>query len=373
MIYWRGGKEMKGKRWKRVGALLLTLVMLFTCSINALATEDRQTEDMSSSGKIDITQYLDWEMPEQIVELLNLEETTSDIFGDYGRAYIGSGVQLDYMPYDESFSYPIIPISIQVANASVAYHGISCGSTIDEVNQVMKQQGWYISYYSDSNMSYMKETDNRLYSFDVQFCDEKVTNWYWINWVQGDYQEDFSDVPVGAWYFEAVKYVHRNWLMTGLNNYMFGPTDNLARAQFAVILHRMNNEPKVEYVPKFYDVIPGQWYTDAILWASNTGVVTGYSNGNYGPGDLINREQMALMMYRYATYKGYDTGGKTDFSKYPDASYVSDFAKEAMQWAVGNGIITGTNNGTRLNPQGNANRAECATIIMRFCEKYGMN
>ena len=76
-------------------------------------------------------------------------------------------------------------------------------------------------------------------------------------------------------------------------------------------------------------------------------------------------------MYRYANYMGYDTSVKEDFSRFNDAAKVNDFAKEAMQWAVGNGIITGKNNGTALDPQGNASRAECATIIMRFMEKYG--
>ena len=109
----------------------------------------------------------------------------------------------------------------------------------------------------------------------------------------------------------------------------------------------------------------------AILWAADTQVVTGYSNGNFGPGDLINREQMALMMFRYATYKGYDTSARADFSSYQDSSMVSDFAAEAMQWAVGEKIITGKYNETQLDPKGNASRAECATIIMRFVEKYG--
>ena len=180
----------------------------------------------------------------------------------------------------------------------------------------------------------------------------------------------FTDVGQGAWYYDSVQYVYANGLMTGLNDTTFGPGQTLARAQFAVILYRMNGEPPVEYTSKFEDVEEGLWYTDAILWASEQGVVTGYSNGNFGPGDLINREQMALMMYRYALIKGYDTGTRADISGYSDASWVSEFAVEAMQWAVGNGIITGKYNETMLEPQGSASRAECATIIMRFVETY---
>ncbi|MCI7180520.1 MAG: S-layer homology domain-containing protein [Schaedlerella sp.] len=181
----------------------------------------------------------------------------------------------------------------------------------------------------------------------------------------------FADVKSGEWYYDSVRYVNSNGLMTGLNATTFGPTQSLARAQFAVILHRMNNMPEVTYTAKFPDVPDGVWYTDAILWASSTGVVTGYSDtGRFGPSDNINREQMAVMMYRYAKYMNYDISQKADFSNFSDAERVNEFAKEAMQWAVGTGIITGKDNGTRLDPQGNASRAECATIIMRFVEKY---
>ena len=182
---------------------------------------------------------------------------------------------------------------------------------------------------------------------------------------------EFTDVHENDWYYDPVQYVSKNKLMTGLNETTFGPIDSLARAQFAVILHRMNGEPEVPYSPRFHDVGAGLWYTNAILWAADTQVVTGYSNGNFGPGDLINREQMALMMFRYANYKGYDTSARADFSSYQDSSMVSDFAAEAMQWAVGEKIITGKYNETQLDPKGNASRAECATIIMRFVEKYG--
>ena len=181
----------------------------------------------------------------------------------------------------------------------------------------------------------------------------------------------YEDVNMTDWHYDAVEYAYRNGIMTGINPTTFAPNDPLARAQFAVILHRLNGTPAMDYTDRFHDVGEGLWYTDAILWAADTGVVTGYSNGNFGPSDYINREQMALMMYRYAGYKGYDTSARADFGSYQDAANVSDFAKEAMQWAVGEGIITGKYQETQLDPQGNATRAECATIMMRFMEKYG--
>ena len=182
----------------------------------------------------------------------------------------------------------------------------------------------------------------------------------------------FEDVREGDWYEDAVQYVYDNTIMTGLNDTKFGSNDTLARAQFAVILYRMNEEPEVEYKATFPDVADNLWYTDAILWASSINVVTGYTDtGLFGPADKINREQMAVMMYRYAKYKGYDTSKKAEFSNFRDASSVSAYAKEAMQWAVGSGIISGKNNGTQLDPQGNATRAECATIIQRFIKTVG--
>lgn len=112
----------------------------------------------------------------------------------------------------------------------------------------------------------------------------------------------------------------------------------------------MNDEPSVEYTVRFKDVAEGVWYTDAILWAADSGVVTGYRNGNFGMADKINREQIATMMYRYAEFKGYSLEGGVDYSQYEDAANVSDFAQEAMSWAVGNGIITGKYNKTQLDP-----------------------
>ena len=184
----------------------------------------------------------------------------------------------------------------------------------------------------------------------------------------------FNDVRKSDWFCDAVAYVKGNGLMTGLNGTTFGPDQSLARAQFAVILHRMNGEPEVAYTAKFADVPDGEWYTSAVLWANSVGVVNGYTDsGLFGTADKINREQMAVMMYRYAGHMGYDTSARADFSSFSDAAKVSEFADEAMQWAVANKIIMGKDNGTRIDPQGNANRAECATIIMRFVEKFGKN
>ena len=181
----------------------------------------------------------------------------------------------------------------------------------------------------------------------------------------------FTDFGVGVWYYETVKDVYNKGLMTGLTDTIFGPNDKLARAQFATILWRMEDEPAVTFEQKFPDVITGQFYTESVLWAANAGIVTGYTDtGKFGPGDNINREQIAVMMFRYANYLGLDTSQRADFSSYPDAANVNSFAKDAMSWCVANGIITGDNG--RLNPQGETVRAVCATIISRFYSAYDL-
>lgn len=355
--------------------MTLVVIVALTPAAVSSAEASEQVESVETSMSItELGGYLDNETPEQIVSLFGLDSTTSIYFGSYGKAYRGQGIFLEYQPKGSSPYVLQVPISMSVSSDDASYHGIACGDTQDKVDSVMKQQGWFVWYSTNDSVSYMKETTDRWYNFEIQLSGGKVVQWYWMNWVQGDFKGDvpFLDVSRPDWYFESVKYVHRNWLMTGLSNSKFGPAENLVRAQFAVILYRMTGEPMVVYTPKFHDVGTGQWYTDAILWANEQGVVTGYSNGNFGPADRINREQMAVMMYRYAQQKGYNTSIQTDISRYPDAVYVSDFALEAMRWAVGTGIITGTDEGTRLKPQGHANRAECATIIMRFCERYGI-
>ena len=203
-------------------------------------------------------------------------------------------------------------------------------------------------------------------SYGLQYAQENDLN-YIILLEDGIPFADVTDTS--SWFYPYVTYVYQHNLMTGLNDTTFGPDQTLPRAQFAVILYRMNGKPQVEYTPKFPDVADGIWYTDAIIWANEAGVITGYENGLFGVNDPITREQMATMMYRYAKGKGYDVSQRAELSRFADAGQIQPFAVEAMQWAVANEIIQGMNE-TQLAPQGNANRAECAAIIMRFTQKY---
>lgn len=182
---------------------------------------------------------------------------------------------------------------------------------------------------------------------------------------------NFDDVWSGLWYYDPVSFVFQRGLMTGLNQRIFGASEDMSRAQYVTILYRMQASPYMEYKQQFADVKNGTFYSDPVTWASAAQVVTGYENGLFGTSDQITREQMALMLYRYAQYLGRDVSVISDLSQFPDKNKVSGFAQQAMQWAVGIGVISG--DGGNINPQGNASRAHCATMLQRMIEYYGLD
>lgn len=179
----------------------------------------------------------------------------------------------------------------------------------------------------------------------------------------------FIDVPAGAWYEDGVRYVYENGLMAGTSATTFGPDVTTTRGMIATILWRLAGSPQVDYAMAFDDVAANAWYTEAIRWAASEGIVSGYGDGKFGPDDIITREQMAAMLYRYAQYKGYDVsaGENTNLLSYTDFESLSEYAIPAMQWAVGAGLISGTSAST-LGPQDNASRAQVAVILTRYCE-----
>ena len=178
----------------------------------------------------------------------------------------------------------------------------------------------------------------------------------------------FNDVADKDWFADAVKYVADKGMMNGTSKTTFGPNDSTTRGMIVTVLYRLENEPSAA-AASFTDVVSGQYYTDAVAWANANGIVTGYGNGKFGPNDVVTREQLAAILYRYAQYKKYDVsvGEDTNILSYADAQSVSAYAIPAMQWAGGADIVNGSNG--KLNPQNNATRAEVAAMLMRYCEK----
>ena len=178
--------------------------------------------------------------------------------------------------------------------------------------------------------------------------------------------EPFPDVDENDWFYDEVVYVYENGLMNGVENNQFAPNTATNRAMLATILYRLAGEPAVSGDLPFTDVESGTWYTDAVLWAAQNGIVNGLGENTFAPMNTLTREQLVTMLYRYAQNKGYDVTAAADLSGYPDAGKVQTYAQKAMSWAVAEGIVEGMDG--NLNPAGNATRAQIATILMRFCE-----
>lgn len=176
----------------------------------------------------------------------------------------------------------------------------------------------------------------------------------------------FNDVVPGAWYTDAVQYAYDNGLMTGTSATTFEPNTTTTRGMIVSMLHRLEGSPAVGSAD-FSDVAGGDWYADPVAWAASEGIVGGYGDGTFGPNDPITREQMASILYRYADYKGLDVSARASLDAYSDADSVSPWASDVMSWAVSEGIISGMTEDT-LAPQGTATRAQVAAMFQRFLE-----
>ncbi len=174
----------------------------------------------------------------------------------------------------------------------------------------------------------------------------------------------FTDVAKGAWFREAVEYVYENKIMSGTAPDEFSPGVVTTRGMIVTVLHRLAGEPVVAG-EDFSDVAPGKYYAAPVAWASSEGIVTGYGDGRFGPDRPISREQLAAILYRYAGSEGRDTSARGELSAFSDSGKISSYAREAMSWAVGEGLISGVGEG-RLDPGGSATRAQVAAIFTRF-------
>ncbi len=178
----------------------------------------------------------------------------------------------------------------------------------------------------------------------------------------------FKDVPATAWYFAAVEYAAEHQLMSGVGSGLFAPDNTMTRAMMVQVLYNMAGRPAVSAGASFQDVAKDAWYADAVAWASSKGIVTGYSAATFGPEDQVTREQMAVMLWKYAKSKGVPVSAEADLSGFADAGSISAWALEAVRWANGEGLLNGVGNKS-LAPGGSATRAQLATILMRYQQK----
>ncbi len=222
-------------------------------------------------------------------------------------------------------------------------------------------KGWYVN---------QRFTD--LYDFDARVINDITL---YARWIPEDYDEEahvcpsakFSDLDASLWYHEATDYIIGSGIMYGTSSDKFTPNGILTRAMLVTVLHRMENQPETDATTPFADVSEPAYYSDAVSWAYENGIVKGVSMTRFAPDEEITREQLAAIIHRYATYKEYDVsvGENTNILSYDDFDSISEYAIGAMQYAAGAGLISGRSEST-LNPKETATRVETAAILYRF-------
>ena len=219
---------------------------------------------------------------------------------------------------------------------------------------------------SGKTVSTVKKSDT-VYTFTMPASAVKVGVSY-VKATETPSETKFNDVSANDWFASAVDYVTGKGMMNGTADNTFSPKANTTRGMIVTVLYRLENQPSTS-AASFTDVASGAYYANAVAWANANGIVSGYGSGKFGPNDKVTREQLAAILYRYAQYKKYDVsvGEDTNILSYDDAQSISSYAIPAIQWACGAGVVTGKS-GSKLDPKGNATRAEVAAMLMRFCE-----
>ena len=244
---------------------------------------------------------------------------------------------------------------------SFSIHGLTKSSTF-HTNRLGRGT-YYIKISGgdlSSNYSYRYVTDSYSFMLSMQCAGGSSCP-----------SHQFTDVPKsGNWAHAGIDFVLKRGLFAGTSKTKFSPNSPMTRAMLVTVLWRLDGKPSPRYGNSFSDVKNGQWYTNAIRWASEKNIVSGVGGSKFNPNGNITREQMAAILFRYAKFKGYDVSDRGNLNGFPDVSKVSAYAKEALSWANVNGLITGTtlNGTTVLNPRGNATRAQVASILMRYVQ-----
>ena len=255
--------------------------------------------------------------------------------------------------------------SAVLANASVLVDGAAASCPAGSVraavavNAADDLTAWSLA--DDGSISAVSgayDAGQQTYAFDV------------VNGVTAIARFPFTDVVAGTWYYGAAAYAYNNGLFAGMTPTTFAPNATMTRAMLVSVLWRLAGEPAPKAPNTFVDVPDGAWYTDAVTWAAENGVVSGIGGSRFDPSGFVTREQTAEILYNYAHSKGYDVSARADLTAFPDAGSVSGWAEEALAWANAAGLINGTvrDGQTILDPQGSASRAQVAMILMNYVE-----
>ena len=323
------------------------------------------TETTKVDTALDVSEnYWGGEAP-SAEQLNGVNVTGSDVY--YVRDTMNPEDLNTYVSSSGSTSYAITVEKADNGTVTASRTRASKGLTITLT--VKADEGYELDTLTvtDKNGNEIKLTDkgDDKYTFAMPASAVTVEATFAVKTVEKEVP--FADVDVDDWFYGAVKYVYDNELMDGTSATTFAPLMTTNRAMIVTILWRLEGQPETEATLSFTDVESGVWYTDAVNWAASKGIVKGYSDTVFAPNDTVTREQLATILYRYAETKGYDVTAKGDLTTFADGANTSSWAAEAMEWAVGSGLLSGKDGG-KLDPTGTATRAEVATILMRFVE-----
>ena len=290
------------------------------------------------------------------------------------RFYGYSGTAAKYFAQDNGYSFteltPVSSISITGSNSVLKGKTITLKATVSPSGAYNKNVVWSSSNNSVATVSQagvvtgVKSGTATITAMAKDGTGVKKT--YKVTVKLTDLP--FRDVIVSDWFYSSVKYTYQNGIISGATSTEFRPNAKITRGMIVTILWRMEGSPKVTGVKDFTDV-KGQYYYDAVRWAAKYGVVNGYGDGRFGPNANITREQLATILCNYAKYKKKYTSATVNTSKYKDWNRVSSYARASMQWAIAKGVVTGKDNGTRVDPLGTASRGEAAVMIYNYCTK----
>ena len=263
--------------------------------------------------------------------------------------------------------------AMDVFRQVLAANGYSYEAKGSYVQAVIKPDGTKVAEFSKGpNSGWVFRVNGEFPDVSMQDCrlsDGDVIEVFFT----ADYMDEpgmflpFTDVT-NHWAYSAIKRVYTRGLMVGMDEKTFAPDQQLSRAMLAVILYAMAGEPAVTGESPFTDVPAGCWYTDAIVWAAQNGIVCGFGDGTFRPNEAVTRAQAAVMLYGYAAFTGTDVTARADLSAYSDAGQIPAWAMDAMQWANARRLIVGRDS-SHLVPDGNTTRAEMAAILSAYIGK----
>ena len=285
--------------------------------------------------------------------------------------------------YDAFYSCPITKLIIADGSKKITYSMVTSGKTLldvvipDSVKTItdgafMDCYGLITVYYGGTEADRGKIT--------IEDRNDNLLNAEWKYGEGGEKESAFADVSLTSWQYKAVSYVYAKNLMAGKGtdangNIKFDPNNFITREEFVQVLYNAENKPSISLASRFPDVKDNAWYKNAVMWAYSMNVANGMGNGNFGVGKNITRQDLAVMLYKYATVKVFNTSKiEGEIFKYADGNKVASYARTAMDWAVTNGILSGKGvkgeplNTFKLDPAGTATRAECAAMLKNFME-----